>query len=277
MSNPKPQTTQIFAVESRNSLSTLLASKAKYQKHSVKKEKKITKIDQPDEPISFAQLMVRDGSDALEDELQSSLMAAVSGGQSNQEKQNPLSSRLNKAQNQFTGACNYSYLLRFYSSLVSPIPSMLKRTCMSTNTTSSWMFSLLIRLQIRYRFFSRFWPFYGWFFFSPLHWNLLLLATLNSLKNQRHWHSLHMTLRTSKLQSRYECFHFDDIMTFDKVTSTENAIIFGNIVYDITGSQSDRNCVVLNDIKIDIMDYIQPAFCSDQVGFNFLFTFLQNF
>ena len=50
-----------------------------------------------------------------------------------------------------------------------------------------------------------------------------------------------------------------------QVTSTENAIIFGNIVYDITGSQSDRNCVVLNDIKIDIMDYIQPAFCSDQV------------
>ena len=49
------------------------------------------------------------------------------------------------------------------------------------------------------------------------------------------------------------------------MTSTENAIIFGNIVYDITGSQSDRNCVVLNDIKIDIMDYIQPAFCSDQV------------
>ena len=30
---------------------------------------------------------------------------------------------------------------------------------------------------------------------------------------------------------------------------------------------SDRNCgcVVLNDIKIDIMDYIQPAMCTDQV------------
>ena len=101
LSNPTPQTTQIFAVESRNSLSTLLASKAQFQKHNVKKEKKITKIDQPDEPISFAQLMVRDGSDALEDELQSSLMTAVSGGQSNQEKQNPLSSRLNKVQEQF--------------------------------------------------------------------------------------------------------------------------------------------------------------------------------
>ena len=99
LSNPNPQTTQIFAVESRNSLSTLLASKAQYQKHNVKKDKKIKKkIDQPDEPISFAQLMVRDGSDALEDELQSSLMAAVSGGQSNQEKQNPLSSKLNKVQ-----------------------------------------------------------------------------------------------------------------------------------------------------------------------------------
>ena len=69
LSNPTPQTTQIFAVESRNSLSTLLASKAQFQKHNQKKEKKITKIDQPDEPISFAQLMVRDGSDALEDEL----------------------------------------------------------------------------------------------------------------------------------------------------------------------------------------------------------------
>ena len=43
-----------------------------------KVEKKVT-ISQPDEPIQFAQLMVRDGSDALEDELQKSLMAAVSG------------------------------------------------------------------------------------------------------------------------------------------------------------------------------------------------------
>ncbi len=37
----------------------------------------------------------------------------------------------------------------------------------------------------------------------------------------------------------------------------------GNIVYDVTGSGSDRNCVVLNDIHIDIMDYIVPAQCTD--------------
>ena len=44
---------------------------------------------------------------------------------------------------------------------------------------------------------------------------------------------------------------------------TENGIIFGNIVYDIAGSTSDRNVVVLNDIHIDIMDYIVPASCTE--------------
>merc|ERR1712196_100485 len=48
----------------------------------------------------------------------------------------------------------------------------------------------------------------------------------------------------------------------------ETGIVFGSIVYDTQNSQpsspnSDRNCVVLNDIHIDIMDYISPANCSD--------------
>lgn len=34
-------------------------------------------------------------------------------------------------------------------------------------------------------------------------------------------------------------------------------------MYDVTGAASDRNCVVLNDIHIDIMDYIVPASCTD--------------
>ena len=34
-------------------------------------------------------------------------------------------------------------------------------------------------------------------------------------------------------------------------------------MYDVTGAASDRNVVVLNDIHIDIMDYIVPATCSD--------------
>ena len=47
------------------------------------------------------------------------------------------------------------------------------------------------------------------------------------------------------------------------MASTENGIIFGNIVYDVAGSTSDRNVVVLNDIHIDIMDYIVPASCTE--------------
>lgn len=35
------------------------------------------------------------------------------------------------------------------------------------------------------------------------------------------------------------------------------------LVYDVSGSTSDRNVVVLNDIHIDIMDYIIPASCND--------------
>jgi len=46
-----------------------------------------------------------------------------------------------------------------------------------------------------------------------------------------------------------------------KVSSTETGVIFGNVVYETAGS--DRNVVVLNDIHIDIMDYINPASCHD--------------
>jgi len=49
-----------------------------------------------------------------------------------------------------------------------------------------------------------------------------------------------------------------------KVSSTESGVIFGNLVYDIAGSSSsDKNCVVLNDVRIDVMDYIKPAYCSE--------------
>ena len=35
-------------------------------------------------------------------------------------------------------------------------------------------------------------------------------------------------------------------------------------MYDVSGAANDRNVVVLNDIHIDIMDYIIPATCTDQ-------------
>ncbi|KAL1831454.1 hypothetical protein DCAR_0101429 [Daucus carota subsp. sativus] len=47
-----------------------------------------------------------------------------------------------------------------------------------------------------------------------------------------------------------------------KVSSTETGVIFGNIVYE-TSKVFERTVVVLNDIHIDIMDYISPAVCGD--------------
>ncbi|KAL6985089.1 hypothetical protein U1Q18_018467 [Sarracenia purpurea var. burkii] len=47
-----------------------------------------------------------------------------------------------------------------------------------------------------------------------------------------------------------------------KVSSTETGVIFGNIVYE-TSNVLERTVIVLNDIHIDIMDYISPAVCSD--------------
>lgn len=47
-----------------------------------------------------------------------------------------------------------------------------------------------------------------------------------------------------------------------KVSSTETGVIFGNIVYE-TSNVLERTVVVLNDIHIDIMDYISPGNCAD--------------
>ncbi|OWM69521.1 coatomer subunit beta-1-like [Punica granatum] len=48
-----------------------------------------------------------------------------------------------------------------------------------------------------------------------------------------------------------------------KVSSTETGVIFGNIVYETSSNVLERTVVVLNDIHIDIMDYISPATCAD--------------
>ncbi|KZT56128.1 putative coatomer complex beta chain [Calocera cornea HHB12733] len=45
-----------------------------------------------------------------------------------------------------------------------------------------------------------------------------------------------------------------------KVSSTETGVIFGNIIWE---AGTNEACVVLNDIHIDIMDYIKPAYCSE--------------
>ncbi|KRY75241.1 Coatomer subunit beta [Trichinella pseudospiralis] len=57
---------------------------------------------------------------------------------------------------------------------------------------------------------------------------------------------------------------FTNVRASIKVSSTENGVIFGTIVYDVRGSIGDRNCIYLNDIHVDILDYIVPMSCSDE-------------
>jgi len=49
-----------------------------------------------------------------------------------------------------------------------------------------------------------------------------------------------------------------------KVSSTETGHIFGTIVYE-DGASREKRYVNLNDIHMDIMDYIRPASCTDEV------------
>lgn len=55
---------------------------------------------------------------------------------------------------------------------------------------------------------------------------------------------------------------FLNVQATIKVSSTDTGVIFGNIVYD-GPSSTETNVVILNDIKADIMDYIQPAQCTE--------------
>ncbi|KAL3933618.1 MAG: hypothetical protein SGPRY_000206 [Prymnesium sp.] len=90
---------------------------------------------------------------------------------------------------------------------------------------------------------------------EPMHNLCLELATVGDLKLCERPQSYTLLPAESK-----------HIKANIKVSSTETGIVFGSIVYDNNGSATptaDRYCVVLNDIHIDIMDYIAPASCSD--------------
>ena len=50
-------------------------------------------------------------------------------------------------------------------------------------------------------------------------------------------------------------------MRCSQVSSTETGVIFGSILWE--GPGMAEQCVILNDIHIDIMDYIKPAYCNE--------------
>lgn len=55
---------------------------------------------------------------------------------------------------------------------------------------------------------------------------------------------------------------FQNVQTTIKVSSTDTGVIFGNVVYD-GPSSTESNVVILSDVHVDIMDYIQPAHCTE--------------
>ncbi|KAJ3514551.1 hypothetical protein NLJ89_g2313 [Agrocybe chaxingu] len=54
---------------------------------------------------------------------------------------------------------------------------------------------------------------------------------------------------------------FQSIKATIKVSSTETGVIFGSILWE--GPNMSEACVILNDVHIDIMDYIKPAYCNE--------------
>ncbi|KAE9405058.1 Coatomer, beta subunit, partial [Gymnopus androsaceus JB14] len=54
---------------------------------------------------------------------------------------------------------------------------------------------------------------------------------------------------------------FQSIKAAINVSSAETGIIFGSILWE--GPNMSEACVVLNNIHIDIMDYIKPAYCNE--------------
>jgi coatomer subunit beta len=48
-----------------------------------------------------------------------------------------------------------------------------------------------------------------------------------------------------------------------QVSSTETGHIFGTIVYE-NSSTAEKTYINLNDIHLDIMDYIHPATCTEE-------------
>ncbi|CAD6443299.1 012d4311-ded8-4d4b-9969-42afa8460c9a-CDS [Sclerotinia trifoliorum] len=55
---------------------------------------------------------------------------------------------------------------------------------------------------------------------------------------------------------------FQNVQATIKVSSTDTGVIFGNVVYD-GASSTENSVVILNDVHVDIMDYIQPAVCTE--------------
>jgi coatomer subunit beta len=65
------------------------------------------------------------------------------------------------------------------------------------------------------------------------------------------------------------CFSIDTPQF--KVSSTETGIIFGNIVFDTHGA-TENTVIVMNDIHLDVIDYINPDIIAETTVCSFPLT-----
>lgn len=56
---------------------------------------------------------------------------------------------------------------------------------------------------------------------------------------------------------------FHNITVTVKVSSTETGVIFGSIAYDKQGASDSSVTIVLSDVHVDILAFIQPNWCNE--------------
>ncbi|EDO34974.1 predicted protein [Nematostella vectensis] len=210
-----PLMKDIFTVQCRQSLSSMLDANKKLEDEQKADAEKVMAI-QADDPISFLDLLAKSESGITEDQFAVSLSQAV--GATGKKEDDLQSSKLNKV-SQLTGFSDPVYAEAYVN--VNQYDIVLD--VLIVNQTTDTLQNVTLEL-----------------------------ATLGDLK-----------LVEKPQPILLGANDFSNIKANVKVSSTENGIIFGNIVYDVSGGGGDRNCVVLNDIHIDIMDYIVPASCTD--------------
>jgi len=113
-------------------------------------------------------------------------------------------------------------------------------------------------------------PVYAEAYVTVHHYGIVLDVTvINRTKETLHNLCLELaTMGDLKLVDRPQNYNLapescKQIKANIKVSSTEPGVIFANIVYETSSNVLERTVIVLNDIHIDIMDYITPASCAD--------------
>jgi coatomer subunit beta len=77
------------------------------------------------------------------------------------------------------------------------------------------------------------------------------------------FHTIKATIKVGYPPSKSRRLSVTDIWVAFQVSSTETGVIFGNVVYEKQGASDSSVNIVLNDIHVDIMDYIKPAYCNE--------------